>query len=152
MCTRLKYRAEADVFNDSVTELYDFAIEEFTEPGKPMKADEARLHLEAAENFVDIAQVKAEGREENLRWAIEAYKKALGYFTIEKSKSEFARIQNNLGNAYGSLSEVRDKEKNLQRAVNAFQEALKIYTLNDFPVQYAATKANLGKRSWVREK
>ena len=42
-----------------------------------MKADEARLHLEAARNFADIAEVKAEGREENLSRAIDGYKKAL---------------------------------------------------------------------------
>ena len=53
-----------------------------------MKADEARLHMEAAHNFFNIAQVNAEDREENLHRALRGYKKALRYFTLKKNRTE----------------------------------------------------------------
>jgi tetratricopeptide (TPR) repeat protein len=117
-----------------------------------MKSDEARLHLEAAENFSDIAEVKAEEREENLRKAVEGYKKALLYFTREKSKTEFARIKNNLAVAYSTLADVRDKEANLGHAVEAYTEAFRIRTLENFPVQYAKTTSNLGRAYYQMDK
>ena len=52
--------------------------------------------------------------------------------------------QMNLGNAYGGLSEVRDKEANLGLAIKAYQEALKVYTFEKFPQYYATIKENLG--------
>ena len=52
--------------------------------------------------------------------------------------------QNNLGTAYRTLSEVRDKEENLTKAIRAYEEALKIYTVEKYPVDYAMTQNNLG--------
>jgi tetratricopeptide (TPR) repeat protein len=52
--------------------------------------------------------------------------------------------QYNLGIAYNSLAEVRDKEKNLTKAIFAYKEALKIRTIEKYPIDYAMTQNNLG--------
>jgi tetratricopeptide (TPR) repeat protein len=109
-----------------------------------MKSHQARIHFVAAENFYEIAKVKAEGKEENLSRAIQGFLKALEYFSESKNKLKFAHIQNNLGNAYSDLAEVRDGESNLGKAVAAFEEALSVYTFDAFPVYYAMTQNNLG--------
>ena len=57
---------------------------------------------------------------------------------------QYATTQNNLGNAYTNLPEVRDKEANLKLAIVAFEEALRVHAFEAFPVQYASTQNNLG--------
>jgi hypothetical protein len=51
--------------------------------------------------------------------------------------------QNNLGDTYLTLAEVRDKEANAQNAINAYQEALKVYTAEKFPTKYSRAQRNL---------
>ena len=55
-----------------------------------------------------------------------------------------AMMQNNLGAAYRTLGEVRDKEQNVGLAIRAYGEALKVRTLEQFPIDYAMTQNNLG--------
>jgi tetratricopeptide (TPR) repeat protein len=76
--------------------------------------------------------------------AIVAYEKALNTYNLEKSPTQFARTQNNLGIAYRGLSEVEDKAANCWKAIMAYEEALKVYTLDAFPMDYAMTQNNLG--------
>ena len=83
-------------------------------------------------------------KEENSAKAIHAYEEALKIRTIDKYPLDYARTQNNLGNAYWNLGNVRDKEENLTKAIRAFEEALKIRTLEKYPIEYAATQNNLG--------
>jgi len=111
---------------------------------KETTSDIARISLIAGDNFFDIAQVKAEGREENQIKAIEAYKRSLSFYTFKDHPYDYATTQNNLGNAYGNLAGVRDKEKNLGLAIDAYRDALKVHTLEAFPVNYAETKFNVG--------
>ena len=54
-------------------------------------------------------------------------------------------IQNNLGNAYRDLAEVRDKEENLTGAIRAYEEALKIYTVEKYPLDYDFVMSNMRK-------
>jgi tetratricopeptide (TPR) repeat protein len=53
-------------------------------------------------------------------------------------------IQNNLGAAYWTLAEIRDKAKNSARAIVAYEEALRVYTLERHPEDYAMIQNNLG--------
>ena len=117
---------------------------------KKITPDFARISLVAGDNFFDIAQVKAEGREENLGRAIEAYSTALSFYTLKQFSYKYALIQNNLGNAYGNMAGVRDPEANLKEAIVAYRETLKVYTINAFPVQYAGTQNNLGAAYYLQ--
>ena len=51
--------------------------------------------------------------------------------------------QTNLGNAYRTLAEVREKEENAERAISAYEAALGIYTIEKYPVDYARAQNNL---------
>ena len=51
-------------------------------------------------------------KEEDLKEAIRSYKEALNTSTIKKDTEIYATIQNNLGIAYMTIVEVRDKEEN----------------------------------------
>ena len=56
----------------------------------------------------------------------------------------YAKTQNNLGNAYGNLADVRDSEDNLKGAIRAYEEALNVLTVDRFPQDYARTQNNMG--------
>ena len=75
--------------------------------------------------------------------AIDEYKSILKMVSPKKFPDRYATTQNNLGNAYSGLAEVRDKEANLEKAINAYQEALKIYTEEKYPIMYQTVKSNL---------
>ncbi|MDO8530856.1 MAG: tetratricopeptide repeat protein [Dehalococcoidia bacterium] len=143
---RRQWRSAADVFNEALKELYSYSdewIRQATDMTR-ISADYARISLEAGDSFYEIAQVKAQGREDNLLLAIEAYGRALLFYTRQRFPVQHAMTQNNLGIAYRSLGDVRDREANLGMAVAAHQESLKVYTHAAFPVQHAATQNNLG--------
>ena len=65
-------------------------------------------------------------------------------YKVESYPINYAMTQNNLGNAYRTLSEVRDKESNLEKAIEAYREALKVRTVESYPIDYATTQNNLG--------
>ena len=75
--------------------------------------------------------------------AINAYEESLRIRTVESYPIDYAMTQNNLGTAYCTLSEVRDKEKNLAKAINAYGESLKIYTVESYPLIHEIVKSNL---------
>jgi tetratricopeptide (TPR) repeat protein len=52
--------------------------------------------------------------------------------------------QNNLGTAYGCLSEHEDPVGNLRRAIEAYEEALRFRTPDIAPLDYAMIQNNLG--------
>jgi predicted TPR repeat methyltransferase len=51
--------------------------------------------------------------------------------------------QNNLGTAYRTLAEVKEKAENCQKAITAYKEALKVYTEDKFPDPHQVVKSNL---------
>jgi tetratricopeptide (TPR) repeat protein len=55
----------------------------------------------------------------------------------------YAMTQNNLGAAYQTLAEVREKEENTERAIRAYEAALEIYTVEKYPIYYAKIQNNL---------
>ena len=91
---------------------------------------------EAAEISVQI--------KEYILIAIKSYKEVLKFRTTDLFPMQYAMTQNNLGIAYATLAEVKDKDQNCQLALKAYQEALKVYTLDLFPMDYVATQNNLG--------
>ncbi len=46
--------------------------------------------------------------------------------------TDYAMTENNLGNAYGDMAEVRGKEDNLKKSIAAYGEALQVYTMAAF--------------------
>lgn len=147
-------------------------MEQATEQFKDRKAELMEIKLKIADAQLSFAQragsipeeiAPAEKRavsakEVYLNEAILAYREGLDLYAAS-APTKAAAIQNNLGNAYSALSEVREmreKEANLELAIAAYEEALKVRTLADFPVDYAMTQNNLGYAygilSLVREK
>ena len=49
--------------------------------------------------------------------------------------------QDDLGEAFMDMAEVKDKEFNLTKAMKAFDEVIKIYTFWDYPSDYAKTRS-----------
>jgi formylglycine-generating enzyme required for sulfatase activity len=72
-------------------------------------------------------------RANNLQRAVASYHEALRIFTPEAAPLDYARTQNNLGEAYRSLP-TGDREANVQRAIASFEEALRLHPA--FPVAY----------------
>ncbi|MGQ9595689.1 MAG: CHAT domain-containing protein, partial [Anaerolineae bacterium] len=86
-------------------------------------------------------------REANLGRAIEAYRQALTVYTPETAPLEYATTQNNLGNAYSDLAQVREREANLGRAIEAYRQAL---TMIDRFFLVASVTAQVGlQQEWA---
>ncbi len=81
---------------------------------------------------------------DNINDLLAKYEELLGKVSEAEHPEIYAHIMNNLGIAYRTLAEVRDKEKNLTEAIRAYEEALKIRIVEKYPVNYAATQNNLG--------
>jgi len=82
-------------------------------------------------------------KDKNLAEAIDAYEEALRVYTLEEYPVDYAMIQNNLGAAYRSLAEVKERAANLTKAINAYEEALKIYTAERYPLYHKRVAASL---------
>ena len=82
-------------------------------------------------------------RASNLKYAIDAYNKALKIRTIDAFPTYYAMTMNNLGLAYQNLP-TGDRASNLKYAIDAYNKALKIHTIDAFPTDYAMTMNNLG--------
>jgi tetratricopeptide (TPR) repeat protein len=81
--------------------------------------------------------------EDNVTKAIAAYEEALRVYILEEYPVGYAMIQNNLGAAYRSLAEVKNREVNLAKAVSAYEEALKIYTAEKYPLYHKRVSGSL---------
>ena len=91
----------------------------------------------------DAAEISLQ-KEEYILIAVKSFKEILELITLDRLPMKYAMTQNNLGTAYGTLAEVKDKTQNCQLALKAYQEALKVYAPDRFPIQYAITQNNLG--------
>ncbi|BAZ66774.1 MAG: tetratricopeptide repeat protein [Pelatocladus maniniholoensis HA4357-MV3] len=79
---------------------------------------------------------------------IEFYQLALKLISPETHSETYARVQNNLGTAYGDLARFDHAGENWQKAVTAYREALCFRTAEIEPLKYAATQNNLGTAYW----
>ncbi|NJL09224.1 MAG: tetratricopeptide repeat protein [Calothrix sp. SM1_7_51] len=80
--------------------------------------------------------------------AIEFYKLALKLIEPETHADTYARVQNNLGTAYGDLARFINQQENWEQAVFAYNEALLFRTAQMEPMKYAACQNNLGTAYW----
>ncbi|NJL52532.1 MAG: tetratricopeptide repeat protein [Hydrococcus sp. SU_1_0] len=58
---------------------------------------------------------------------------------MEAYPDEWARIQNNLANAY-CIRIKGEQAENLEIAINYYQESLKVYTIETYPYEWARTQ------------
>lgn len=79
---------------------------------------------------------------------IEFYHLALKLISAESHPDTYARVQNNLGTAYGDLARFAQPAENWQQAVIAYTEALQLRTAEMEPLKYAACQNNLGTAYW----
>jgi len=68
-----------------------------------------------------------------MRVKVAAFEEALKVRTLKDFPIDYAGTQNNLGNAYQTLAEVKDKAENCQKAITADEEAFKVYKEGEFP-------------------
>jgi tetratricopeptide (TPR) repeat protein len=73
--------------------------------------------------------------------AVQCFEEGLRAVNVIDHPSEYAMLQNNLGNALQYASTAHAVENNL-RALEAYGEALKVRTRNNAPLEYANTLAN----------
>lgn len=89
-----------------------------------------------------VQQFRLGSKDNNLEIAITGYEVAATIFTCKAFPKQWAKLQNNLGEAY--RKRIRgDKPQNLEKAVEVLQDALE-YTPDKFPEIRAAIQNNLG--------
>ncbi len=79
---------------------------------------------------------------------IEFYQFALKSISPQTHPETYARVQNNLGTAYGDLARFSQPIENWEQAVLAYIEALQYRTAEIDPLKYAACQNNLGTAYW----
>ncbi|WP_013321074.1 DUF3110 domain-containing protein [Gloeothece verrucosa] len=89
---------------------------------------------------LDIIEQK---KKENIEIAIGYCEESLSIYNIESFPNEWAKVQNNLGNAYLQRIKAK-KEENIEQAIIYFLESLRVYTVNAFPNEWARGQCNLG--------
>ncbi|MEH1909211.1 MAG: tetratricopeptide repeat protein [Nostoc sp.] len=80
--------------------------------------------------------------------AIEFYQLALKMISPQTHSETYARVQNNLGTAYGDLAHFSHPSENWQQAILAYSEALSYRTADMDSLKYAACQNNLGTAYW----
>ncbi|WP_265275033.1 tetratricopeptide repeat protein [Nostoc sp. KVJ3] len=80
--------------------------------------------------------------------AIEFYQLALKMISPQTHPETYARVQNNLGTAYGDLARFSHPSENWQQAILAYSEALSYRTADMDSLKYAACQNNLGTAYW----
>jgi tetratricopeptide (TPR) repeat protein len=83
-----------------------------------------------------------------IQQGIDFYKLALKLITSDTQPETYARIQNNLGAAYGDLARFSEPLENWNLAVMAYHEALRYPGWEIEPLRYAACQNNLGTAYW----
>jgi len=63
-------------------------------------------------------------------------------FNDEKYPIGYATTQNELGNAFKMLAEIKDKDSNLENAIEAYDEAMVIFTEEKYPEKYRTVLSN----------
>ena len=100
----------------------------------------AILHNNLATAYLSIPMTdeRAKMRE---ALAVQCFEDALKVVTLVDNPSEYAMLQNNLGNALQYVSSGHAVENNL-RALDAYDEALKVRGKRETPLEYANTISN----------
>jgi CHAT domain-containing protein/tetratricopeptide (TPR) repeat protein len=83
-------------------------------------------------------------RRDNLEQAIACYREALQVWTPEAHPYQYAKAQNNLGEAYQHRL-AGERRDNLEQAITCYRESLRIWTFDALPQDYAMAQRNLGE-------
>jgi tetratricopeptide (TPR) repeat protein len=96
-------------------------------------------------NNLAIAYLSIPASDERARMrealAVQSFEEVLKVVNLIEHPSEYAMVQNNLGNALQYASSGHRLENNL-RALAAYEEALRVRNARDTPIEYANTIAN----------
>nr|WP_308483179.1 CHAT domain-containing tetratricopeptide repeat protein [Microcystis aeruginosa] len=114
------------------------------------KTEEVADLAEVIQNLcIDIQQFPLGSRANNLEIAITGYHTLLEVYTREAFPKDWARSQNNLGNAY--RDRIRgERADNLELAITALNLSLEVYTREGFPYEWAGSQNNLGNACLYR--
>ncbi|GAH38147.1 unnamed protein product, partial [marine sediment metagenome] len=113
-----KYKSDLDIFHDIIN-IFQEDAEALFRCGS--KAYSISLVVKERLKYIEIS--------------IKAYKEVLKINTLKNFPLKYATTKNNLGNAYKTLAEVKDKETNCLKAIEACEEALRVFTENIYPSQ-----------------
>lgn len=106
---------------------------------------EAEEVAEVEMNYGLVLQTLAGVGRAQLPLAIQAYHRALRFFSAEAFPREYAILHNNLATAYLSASLMPGRAGVREAlAVQSFKQALRCVSLEDDPVEYAMLQNNLG--------
>ncbi|OYW09476.1 MAG: hypothetical protein B7Z53_02875 [Rhodospirillales bacterium 12-71-4] len=132
--TRLRYREAATLHEDSAS-LLAFDTEAAW-----------RALMAAADALYD--QGREFGDNAALAEAIATYRRAAGPARRDRVPLDWAKTQNNLGNALRRLGERERGTERLEEAVAAYRLALEEHTRDRVPLDWAGTQNNLGLTFW----
>ncbi len=97
----------------------------------------------AGERAYDIGTVDTQiGDYMNI--AIGAFEKVLEQINKDENHPEYIKAQNYLGQAYWSLSKVKDTLANCAKSIEYFNEILKTISIESHPFEYAKIKSRVG--------
>jgi tetratricopeptide (TPR) repeat protein len=117
---------------------YHRALRTFTRESYPQEFSILHNNLAIAYLSIPLADERGPMRE---ALAVQSFEEVLTIINLIDHPSEYAMIQNNLGNALQYASSGHSLENNL-RALDAYEEALKVRNPRDTPFEYANTIAN----------
>ena len=78
-----------------------------------------------------------------LKNSIQTYQKALVVYDEINFPIEYAKIKINLGNAYYTLAEVKDKAQNAKLSKEAYEKALQIFNKKEYPEAFKMLNTNI---------
>lgn len=81
---------------------------------------------------------------EYMKFVIVVFDRILSLVNKENNKTEYFRAQNYLGQAYWSLSKVKDTLENCSKSIGYYNEILESITIESNPFEYAKIKNRIG--------
>ena len=117
---------------------YQRALRSFDKRGFPKEFAILQNNLATAFLSIPFTDERSKMRE---ALAVQAFEEGLSVVTLVDHPTEYAMLQNTLGNALQYVSSSHRVENGF-RALEAYEEALKVRTARDTPSEYANTIAN----------
>ncbi|MCC7157951.1 MAG: tetratricopeptide repeat protein [Ignavibacteria bacterium] len=105
--------------------------------------DDAEVLQMAGERAYDAGAIDSQIGD-YMKYVIIVFDKILGLRDKEKNGPEYFKAQNYLGQAYWSLSKVKDTLVNCSKSISYYNEILETITLSSNPFEYAKIKNRIG--------
>jgi len=132
--------ANQDKLNDNLIQVLQQIVTAAFEQGE---IEQKQNLAEIVFKFSSLIQQFPLGiRANNVEIAINGYQVILKFYPREAYLYEWARMKNNLGNAYCTRIKGEQAE-NLETAITYYQESLKVRTFEAYPDDWAMTQGNL---------